>query len=88
MLALRLSTWKSEIYRYKFLNNLFLVKILLYGTALGHFRQSIFKFFCRRPTMMDDIFNQFPLPHHHHKKASYEPDINIVAMCFTPALFA
>ena len=35
-------------------------------TVLGHFNQCNFKIFCRRPTMVSEIFTQPP----HHKKAS------------------
>ena len=34
--------------------------------VLGHFNQCNFKIFCRRPTMVSEIFTQSP----HHKKAS------------------
>ena len=35
-------------------------------TVLGHFNQCNFKIFCRRPTMVSEIFTQPP----YHKKAS------------------
>ena len=48
-------------------------------TALGRFSRCFFLNFCRRPTMVADIFTQPPpqppppSPNHHHKKASYSP---------------
>ena len=75
---------KKKSYKYQILNHLYFGPSFVFrGTALGRFSQCFFLIFCRRSTMVSDVFIQPPHHHHHHKKASYSPVMSITINIIT-----
>ena len=76
--------FKKKGYKYQILNHLYFGPSFVFrGTALGRFSQCFFLIFCRRSTMVSDVFIQPPHHHHHHKKASYSPVMSITISIIT-----